>query len=205
MVYKAFQNPAYRYINPNKSSPGSDGNFVELKKHAKEFKDVSLAFTPHPITEDLTIIRNERAINNAIKNLVMYHFGDVPFQNDVGSDVRNYMFETMDAPTASFIEDEVKRVIVEYEPRAIIEGEANPHPYDLGQVTSSRSYTNEPMNARNEGYNSINQYVKEKGQRLGVWAEVNDAANAIEVTIIYRIVGYDQVFKIEHILYPTRV
>jgi len=40
---------------------------------------------------------------------------------------------------------------------------------------------------------------------LGVWAEVNEDRHTIDVTILYTIVGYDQIFKVEHILYPTRL
>ena len=202
--YNAFQNPALRYINPSKDSPGSMDK-THLEKAAKEFKDVSLAFTPHPLTKDLTIVRNERAINNAVKNLVMYHFGEVPFQHDIGSDVRNYMFEVIDQATADFIEREVARVIRDYEPRVIIDGEFNDIPYNVGEVTPNQSYTNYPGTAGNKGYATINQFMKEADQQLGVYATVNDEANNIEVTIIYQIVGYNQVFTTNHILYPTRV
>ena len=203
MPYQAFQNPALKYTNPSKDSPSS--NKIQLNKIAREFKDVSLAFTPHPITKDLTIVRNERSINNAIKNLIMYHFGDIPFQHDIGSDVRNYMFEVVDAATAQFIEDEIERVIKDYEPRAIIDGKQNTFPLRVGEVTSSYSYSNYDNSAKNVNYATINQFLRETGQRLGVRAEVNDEQNAIEVTVIYTIVGYDQVFTVEHILYPTRV
>jgi phage baseplate assembly protein W len=203
MPYQAFQNPAYKFVNPSKDSPSS--NKINLVKTAREFKDVSLAFTPHPITKDLTIVRNERSINNAIKNLIMYHFGDIPFQHDIGSDVRNYMFEVVDPATAKFIEDEIERVIKEYEPRAIIDGKQNEFPLRVGEVNSSYSYTNYANDTKSGGFATINQFLKETGQGLGVWAEVNDEQNAIEVTVIYTIVGYDQVFKVEHILYPTRV
>ena len=203
MPYKAFQNPAYKFVNPSKDSP--HGNQTHLNKRAREFKDVSLSFTPHPITADLTIVRNQRAINNSIKNLIMYHFGEVPFQHDIGSDVRNYMFETVDPATAKFIEGEIERVITDYEPRAIIDGNYNEFPLRVGEVTSQNSYDNYDNSARNVGYATVNQYLKETGQGLGVRAEVNEEQNAIEVTIIYVVVGYDQVFTVEHILYPTRV
>ena len=203
MPYQAFQNPALKYTNPSKNAPAA--NKTQLTKTAREFKDVSLAFTPHPITKDLTIVRNERAINNAIKNLIMYHFGDVPFQLDIGSNVRNYMFEVVDTATAQFIEDEIERVIKEYEPRAIIDDAKNTFPLRVGEVTSSNSYDNYDNTARNAGYATVNQFLRSSGQQLGVWAEVNDEQNAIEVTVIYRIVGYDQVFTISHILYPTRI
>ena len=204
MGYNAFQNPALRYINPTSDAPGALDK-VHLNKRAKEFKDVSLAFTPHPITKDLTIVRNERAINNAVKNLIMYHFGEVPFGHDIGSDVRNYMFEVVDEATADFIEHEIERVIQEYEPRVIIEGEFNDIPWNAGEVTPNTSYTNYPGTAGNKSYATINQFLKETDQQLGVYATVNDEANNIEVTIIYQIVGYDQVFTVNHILYPTRV
>ena len=203
MPYQAFQNPALKYTNPSKDSPG--GNQTKLVKHAKEFKDVSLAFSPHPITKDLTIVRNERAINNSIKNLIMYHFGEVPFQYDIGSDVRNYMFEVVDAATAQFIEQEIERVIEQYEPRAVISGKNNTFPLRVGEVTSQNSYDNYDNTARNVGYATINQFLRETNQRLGVRAEVNDEQNSIEVTVIYTIVGYDRVFTVSHILYPTRV
>ena len=135
----------------------------------------------------------------------MYHFGEVPFQHDIGSDVRNYMFETVDPATAKFIEGEIERVITDYEPRAIIDGNYNEFPLRVGEVTSQNSYDNYDNSARNVGYATVNQYLKETDQGLGVWAEVNEEQNAIEVTIIYVIVGYDQVFTVEHILYPTRV
>ena len=202
MPYKAFQNPALKFINPGKDSPRAK---TVLNKTAREFKDVSLAFTPHPITSDLTIIRNERAINNSIKNLIMYHVGEVPFQHNKGSNVRNYMFEVVDEATADFIEQEIERVIEDNEPRAVIKGQFNAIPYNLGEVTVNQSYTNYGGTARNAGWASINQYMHETDQELGVFAVVNDEANNIEVTIIYQIQGYDQVFTVSHILYPTRV
>jgi phage baseplate assembly protein W len=203
MPYQAFQNPAYKFVNPSKDSPA--GNFTQLNKKAREFKDVSLAFTPHPITKDLTIIRNERAINNAIKNLIMYHFGEIPFQHDIGSNVRNYMFEVMDPATAQFVEQEIERVIKDYEPRAIVDGNMNTFPQRIGEITSQNSYDNYDNSARNVGYATVNQFLKETGQSLGVFAQLNEEENAIEVSVFYVIVGYDQVFSVEHILYPTRV
>ena len=202
--YTAFQNPALKFTNPSKDSPGAQ-NKTHLNKSAKEFKDVSLAFTPHPITKDLTIVRNERAINNAIKNLVMYHFGEVPFQANIGSNVRNYMFEVVDEATAQFIETEIERVIEENEPRVKISGEFNSIPFNPGEVTTNQSYTNYGGTARNAGWATINQFMHETDQQLGVYAVVNDEANNIMVTIIYQIVGYDEVFTVNHILYPTRV
>lgn len=204
MSYKAFQNPAYKFINPNKDAPAT-GSEIDINKRAREFKDVSLAFSPHPVTKDLTIVRNERAINNSIKNLIMYMFGEVPFQEDIGSNVRGYMFDTVNPATAQFIEQEIQRVIEDYEPRAIIEGEENQFPWDLGEVKSGYSAQADDNYSRNAGYATVNQFLRETNQSLGVYVQINEEQNAFEVSVFYNIVGYDQVFSVEHILYPTRV
>ena len=135
----------------------------------------------------------------------MYHFGEIPFQHDIGSNVRNYMFEVMDPATAQFVEQEIERVIKDYEPRAIVDGNMNTFPQRIGEITSQNSYDNYDNSARNVGYATVNQFLKETGQSLGVFAQLNEEENAIEVSVFYVIVGYDQVFSVEHILYPTRV
>jgi len=40
------------------------------KRISRAFKDISLSFTPHPITKDLTILKNENAIARSVRNLV---------------------------------------------------------------------------------------------------------------------------------------
>lgn len=197
-----FQNPSYKFINPGKDSPH---NKVTLSKAAREFKDVSLAFSPHPVTKDLTIIRNERAINHSLKNLMLIMFGEVPFQNEIGSDIRSYLFEVMDPATASLMEGEIKRVIEEYEPRVTIVGDANPNPNTLGTFTQSQSASNYDNGEQVSGYATFNASLKRADRPLGVWVEASPEENRFEVTIIYKIVGYDQVFEVKHLLYPTRV
>jgi phage baseplate assembly protein W len=199
----AIQNPAYKYINPSKDSPAGDK--ITLSKAAKEFKDVSLAFTPHPITKDLTILRNERAINHSLKNLMMIMFGEVPFDNEIGSSIRSYLFEVMDSATAHMMEDEIKRVIEEYEPRVIVEGEANPHPNTKGTTYTQNSVDNYDNSQKFAGYATFNSVTKKNAGELGVWVDANPEENSFEVTIIYKIVGYEQIFEVNTILYPTRV
>ena len=90
-----YNDPSYRYINPGKVSP-SQGEKITLRRQARAFRDVSLDFAAHPITKDLTILRNERAINQAMKNLILIVRGEVPFQHDIGSNVRDQLFEIVD-------------------------------------------------------------------------------------------------------------
>jgi phage baseplate assembly protein W len=98
-----------------------DSSKVKLKRAQKTFVDVSLAFEANPITKDLTVLLNERAVNNAIKNLIMIAPSEVPFNRDIGSNVRHYLFDLIDPSTAMLLEDEIKRTIRFGEPRAKIE------------------------------------------------------------------------------------
>lgn len=89
----------------------------ELKRRQRTFVDVSLSFEPNPITGDLTVLLNERAINNSLKNLIMIMPTEVPFNPDVGSMVRNYLFDVIDLGTSAVLTLEIERTIKFNEPR----------------------------------------------------------------------------------------
>lgn len=101
----------------------------ELKRRQRTFVDISLSFEPNPITGDLTLLLNERAINNSLKNLVMIMPTEVPFDPDVGSMVRDYLFDVIDLGTSAVLTLEIERTIKFNEPRVeLIEVEVDPQP-----------------------------------------------------------------------------
>ena len=101
----------------------------ELKRRQRTFVDISLSFEPNPITGDLTLLLNERAINNSLKNLVMIMPTEVPFDPDVGSMVRDYLFDVIDLGTSAILMMEIERTIEFNEPRVkLIEVEVDPQP-----------------------------------------------------------------------------
>ena len=92
-----------------------------LSKKDKAYIDISLAFVPNPINDDLTVLTNTRAINNSLKNLIMIVPTEVPFQRNVGSHVTSYLFDTIDAGTANLLRMEIRRCILYNEPRVRLE------------------------------------------------------------------------------------
>ena len=84
---------------------------------SRSFKDISLSFDPHPVTKDLPVIRNERAISRAVRNLVQTIPGEKFFRPLFGSGVRGLLFDFMDVETSEAIEEEIITVINNYEPR----------------------------------------------------------------------------------------
>ena len=81
---------------------------IELSRRVKTYVDLSLSFKPSPVTNDITVIRNEQAINNAIKNIIMFLPSEVPFLPDIGSTTQRYLFDIADEATAGLLSSEIE-------------------------------------------------------------------------------------------------
>ena len=90
---------------------------MAVKRISRAFKDINLSFSPHPVTKDLTILRNENAIKRSVRNLVQTIPTERFFNSVLGSDVRSSLFEFVDYGTASTIQDQIEIVIENFEPR----------------------------------------------------------------------------------------
>ena len=90
---------------------------IEIRKPLRTFVDVSLAFSPHPLTGDITVLRDNRAINASLKNCVMIILGEKPFNRNFGSSVNEILFEMCDDVTAADLQQEIERSIRFNEPR----------------------------------------------------------------------------------------
>ena len=43
---------------------------MAITRISRSFKDISLSFEPHPVTKDLPVLKNERAIVRSVRNIV---------------------------------------------------------------------------------------------------------------------------------------
>ena len=84
---------------------------------ARTFRDLDLNFTIHPIRKDINTHKNEYAIINSVKNLVLTNHYERPFQPEIGSNIRRLLFENVDAITAAQIEREITETVENFEPR----------------------------------------------------------------------------------------
>ena len=90
---------------------------MAIKRVSRSFKDISLSFEPHPVTKDLAILKNERAISRSIRNIVETIPNERYFDPDFGSDVRSSLFENVDFGIVGVIESQILESIENYEPR----------------------------------------------------------------------------------------
>jgi phage baseplate assembly protein W len=102
---------------------------MAIQRISRSFKDISLSFDPHPVTKDLPILVNERAITRSIRNLVETIPTEVFFNPLLGSNVRRSLFEFCDFGTASVIKNEIQTTISNYERRVNnVSVDVNPFP-----------------------------------------------------------------------------
>ena len=81
------------------------------------FKDLSVVFKKHPVTDDLVTVKDKVAIAQSISNLLQTNTGERPFNPDLGSGIREMLFEQADWGTAAAISGRVRECLVKYEPR----------------------------------------------------------------------------------------
>ena len=90
---------------------------MAVQRISKTFKDISMSFKVNPLNDDLIAIKNQTAIARSLRNLVLTAPGERFFNENLGSNVNNLLFENMDDVTASSIKDEIQNTINNYEPR----------------------------------------------------------------------------------------
>lgn len=74
----------------------------------------------HPIRKDIIPLKDDAAIKNAVKNLLVSNFYERPFQDDLGANLRGLLFEPAGLLTTLKIKDNIKSVIKKYEPRVAL-------------------------------------------------------------------------------------
>ena len=90
---------------------------MAINRTSRAFKDISLSFDPHPVTKDLTILKNENAIKKSVRNLVQTIPTERFFNSVLGSEVRNSLFDFVDFGTASVIQNQIEITLGNFEPR----------------------------------------------------------------------------------------
>ena len=100
-------------------------------RKSRAFKDISLSFSPHPVTKDLPVLTNERAVVRSVRNLVETIPTERFFNSDIGTDIRGSLFDTFSRETLVTIEDQIRDTIGNFEPRVSnLEIEASSRPDD---------------------------------------------------------------------------
>ena len=89
-------------------------------KISRAFKDISLSFNRHPVTNDVTVLRNEDAIKKSVVNLCRTRINERFFNELLGTSIEDSLFETNLNDISSFIQKEIETLIKNFEPRVLL-------------------------------------------------------------------------------------
>jgi len=93
---------------------------VPAQTFSQGFKDISLSFKKHPVTDDILVLNNEDAIKRSVQNLVRIQTGEVFFNRLLGSRISGSLFELASDDYIDPIQKEIETSIKNFEPRVIL-------------------------------------------------------------------------------------
>ncbi len=94
---------------------------ISVTARKKGWADLDLALTLHPIRKDITTLKDDNAIRNAVKNLLITNFYERPFNSDIGANLRALLFEPADVITKIAIREQITETINKHEPRVAVQ------------------------------------------------------------------------------------
>ena len=94
----------------------------DISRNVRQYKDLDLFFNKKNVSKDITKITDIAAVKRSIRNLVLTNHYEKPFHPEIGSGVRDMLFEPMSALTAHVLTRKIEDVIENFEPRAKIIG-----------------------------------------------------------------------------------
>ena len=100
----------------------------DISRNVRQYKDLDLFFDKKNVSKDITKITDIAAVKRSIRNLVLTNHYEKPFHPEIGSGVRDMLFEPMSSLTAHVLTRKIEDVIENFEPRAkIISVSAQPN------------------------------------------------------------------------------
>jgi phage baseplate assembly protein W len=107
---------------------------------SRSFKDISLSFARHPVTNDVIALKNEDAIKKSVINLVRTRLGERFFNDLLGTSVENSMFELQNSGISSFLQEEITSLLNNFEPRIKLRTVFIDEPADTNDLNINISY-----------------------------------------------------------------
>jgi len=113
---------------------------VIRQRQSKAFKDISLSFKRHPVTNDILALRNEDAIKRSVRNLVETINEERFFNPLLGSRVRESLFEVPDNTIRATLKSQIENSILNFEPRVNLTDVIINHPNDTNDLEVTVAY-----------------------------------------------------------------
>ena len=93
-----------------------------IDRNVRKWKDLDLFFGRKQASKDINMVVDVQAVKRSIRNLVLLNHYEKPFHPEIGSGVRDMLFELMTPITAFILAKKIEDVIENFEPRAKLVG-----------------------------------------------------------------------------------
>ena len=84
------------------------------------FTDLDVNMTLHPTSKDLALKYDVNAIKRSVRNLLSTNLYERPFKPSLGVNLRGMLFE-LDNTDSIVMKDEIKSLILKFEPRVTVD------------------------------------------------------------------------------------
>ena len=89
-----------------------------IDRNVRQYTDLDLFFAKKATSKDISKVTDIQAVKRSVRNLVLTNHYEKPFHPEIGSGVRDMLFELMTPLTAHILTKKIEDVIENFEPRA---------------------------------------------------------------------------------------
>jgi phage baseplate assembly protein W len=93
-----------------------------IDRDVRQWRDLDLFFGRKQTSKDINKVLSVQAVKRSVRNLVLTNHYEKPFHPEIGSGVRDMLFELMTPITAFILAKKIEDVIENFEPRARLVG-----------------------------------------------------------------------------------
>ena len=108
------------YLNTGYSDAQSRN--VNTGRDAQVYRDLDLFFGKKNTSKDISKVQGVQAVKRSVRNLILTNIYEKPFHPEIGSGIRDLLFEPISPITAFVLSQRVEDVIENFEPRARLVG-----------------------------------------------------------------------------------
>ncbi len=100
----------------------------DIDRNVRQYKDLDLFFAKKSGSKDIRKVTDIQAVKRSVRNLVLLNHYEKPFHPEIGSGIRDMLFENMSTMTAIILARKIEDVIENFEPRVrLISVRADPN------------------------------------------------------------------------------
>ena len=92
----------------------------ESQRSSRIYQDLNLDFQQNTATKDIQKITDIEAVKRAVRNLINLNHYEKPFHPEIGSNIRQSLFEPLNTLTAGVLTHNITNVLETHEPRILL-------------------------------------------------------------------------------------